>query len=295
MSQLELDLIVQAIVCGLLLSGVYLLIALSKSLVYSVIHMINVAIGWFMMLGGYIAYFLYQWGVDPLISTPLLIIPSFFWIGLIFYICIIKPSIGKAFLPQIVMTFNVALIIEALATLFWTADYRVVSPPYTRKSLDLFGIKLPILYIIIFIVGITTIISLHLFLTRTYMGCAIRCVAQNREGARIVGIKVEKVEMIATSISTTLAGMSGALLAMLTALTPNIGAAWTVLAITITIIGGLGNIYGAIPASLILAVMHTTLPFIIPAALSHGIGVLLMIIILLIRPSGIFGLKARLM
>ncbi|MEM2256415.1 MAG: branched-chain amino acid ABC transporter permease [Candidatus Bathyarchaeia archaeon] len=290
---LTLQLVIQTIICGMLLGGLYVLIALGKSIVFNVMHVINVAQGWMAMLGGYATYWFFKiYQLDPLLSL-FLIIPIFWFIGICFHKIFLRPIIGRALLPQLVITFCAALMIESLATFLWTADYRLVYPSYAKISLNFFGIKLPFLYVINFAIGMMSIIILHLFLTRTYLGNAIRATAQNREAAQIVGINIERVETLATSLSVAFAALAGALLSTSFALTPSIGESWTVKAIIIVTLAGFGNVYGVIPAGLLLGIIELGLGLLIPGSISYGVGLVLMLLVLLCRPYGLFGLRVR--
>jgi branched-chain amino acid transport system permease protein len=221
------------------------------------------------------------------------IIPMFLLIGAGFHNIFLRPIIGKAFLPQIVITFSAALMIESLATYFWTADYRYVYTDYARISFDLLGIKLPLIYIISFVISMAAVAFLHLFLTRTYLGNAIRATAQNREAAQIAGVNIRKVETLATSLSVAFAALAGALLSMIFVLTPNVGERWTLKAIIVVTLGGFGNIYGVIPAGLMLGLIELTSSLFIPGSMSYAAGLVLMLIVLLCKPYGLFGLKTR--
>jgi branched-chain amino acid transport system permease protein len=216
--------VIQLIINGLLLGGIYALISIGLTLIFGVLEIINFAHGEFLMLGMYASYWLFQlFGVDPYLSL-LMVIPTFFLVGLAVQRIIIQPIINAPPLNQIFATVGLSLVLQNVALFFWKADYRTVRTAYSTLCLKTGGLMISLPRLVAFVLAIAMISALLMFLKRTYTGKAIRALAQEKRAAMLMGINVYRMYQIAFGIGIACVGAAGAMLIPIYYAFPTVGA-----------------------------------------------------------------------
>lgn len=287
------SLIVFAIMNGLMMGAIYALIALGLTLVYGVLHIINFAHGSLLMLALYLVYFLNMYiGLDPFIAV-LIVIPVSFVVGYAMQRWLISPLSQGSEQNVLLITLALSLVIDNLALYFWTSNTRTIDVPYVYNTVEFFGAYLPLGRVIGFFVALVVAPLLWLFIAKTKTGAAIRAVAIEKRGAEIVGIDVNHTYAICFGIGMACVGLAACLLLPTFYVTPQIGYSFVIVAFTTVVLGGMGNLLGALVAGLLLGVIESLCGLYLGESLGQ-IGIFLsFVLILLLKPSGLFGGRAR--
>ncbi len=286
------NLILQAILSGILLGMIYGLIGAGLNIIYGVMRVVNFAHGEFLMIAAYLVYwFSVLYNIDPL-SSLLIIIPLFFLSGMIIYYLVV-PRLLKSEDPEMAsfLTFyGISMIITALVLIAWGADPRGLRFPYGTPSMRIGTFYISTGRVIHFAFSSIIALILVFFLYRTYLGKAIRAIIQNRDAVKIVGIDPNKISSIAFGIGLMLVGMTGALIPLtFPGITPGMGASYTLVAFVVIVLGGLGNPMGSIIGGLIFGLTENISTLFLPLALSPVISFITLILIIMIRPQGFLG------
>lgn len=289
-----LDIVLQVGIWGLYAGCIYILLAIGLNLIFGVMKVVNFAHGEFLMLGAYITFTFYAIsGFNPYVllvaSVPILIL-----IGVTIERLCFRPILGTGKLNEIFISIGLIYLIQNAAAVIWTDEYRIIHSPFESITLSVFGVNLPLDYLIIIITTIFILVGLYLFLRKTRLGKSMRATSQNRKGAMLMGINVEKMDMISFGIGAGLAGAAGTLWVVSgQVFTPYMGSIPAVKAFAIIIIGGLGSIPGAIVGGIILGLAENFAIFTIGGAWKDAISFLILIVVLIFRPTGLFGESAE--
>ncbi len=276
---------------GILIGGIYALFTLGLNMIYGVLEIINFAHGEFIMLGMYIAFWLFTLtGLHPLLSLAI-VFPLLFFAGATFERVTIEKVIKAHIFIQTVLTFGLLLLLQNLAYFFWSADYRAIRLNFPLISLGSLHISTPRL--IGFIGSVVTIIILHFFLTRTKMGTGIRAVDENPVAAELVGINVKKMRMVTFGIGTGLAGVAGVFISLYYYIYPTVGSIFILLAFIIVVLGGMGSFVGSLAGGLIIGELESLSALFVGPQWKEVVAMVVFILILLFKPTGIFGTGGR--
>jgi len=283
---------VQAFLNGLLVGGVYALIASGMALIFGVMRLVNFAHGAFLMLGTYLSY--YGWvllGLNPYLFFPLWGLVLFlFAVGI--YRVLVRRVMGASDFLQILLTEGISLALVGLAQLVFGADYRQINLPIANRITGFGSLHFSVGYILSFAVSLALVIALTQFLARTEMGRAIRAVAQNRSVAPLMGIRVERVSAITFGLGIACAGIAGALLLPIFWTNPTVGAPYTLKSFVIVVLGGMGSVQGAALGGLLLGVAEQFTAYIWADRYAEVVNFVIFLLVLLFRPQGLFGGKA---
>ena len=281
--------IMQLMINGLLLGGIYALISIGLTLIFGVLEIVNFAHGEFLMLSMYASYWLFQlYGVDPYLSI-LIILPMFFLIGLVVQRVTIQPIINAPMLNQVFMTVGLSMVIQNVALFVWKADYRTVKTAYSSLNLKTSGLIINFPRLVAFILAMAIIAALLIYLKKTYTGKAIRALAQERRAAMLMGINVYRTYQIAFGIGIACVGAAGAILIPVYFVFPGVGALFVLIAFVVVILGGYNSLIGSLIGGLIIGVVEAFSGFFISPHLKEAIYFVIFILILLFRPAGLFG------
>jgi branched-chain amino acid transport system permease protein len=281
--------IMQLLINGLLLGGIYALISIGLTLIFGVLEIVNFAHGEFLMLSMYASYWLFQlYGVDPYLSI-LIILPMFFLIGLVVQRVTIQPIINAPMLNQVFMTVGLSMVIQNVALFVWKADYRTVKTAYSSLNLKTSGLIINFPRLVAFILAMGIIAALLIYLKKTYTGKAIRALAQERRAAMLMGINVYRTYQIAFGIGIACVGAAGAILIPVYFVFPGVGALFVLIAFVVVILGGYNSLIGSLIGGLIIGVVEAFSGFFISPHLKEAIYFVIFILILLFRPAGLFG------
>lgn len=289
---MSLEVLLQTIISGLLLGGVYALIAGGLSLIYGVMVIINFAHGEFLMLGLYLSYWGYKIaGIDPYLSLPMVAL-SLFLFGVFVYRVVIKPALNAIMINQIMITLGLSTLLVGIAMLLWGAQPRNVMLPYSHEGFRFAGLIVNYPRFIALITSIFLTALLYFFLNRTKTGTAIRAVSQSRLAAQFMGIDVDKIYMLTLGIGAALTGIAGSLIINSYPITPTIGWNFSMSAFIIVVLGTMGNYLGAFIASMIIGVAESVGGLIFGNDVRQVISMGVFILVLLIKPEGLFGRKS---
>ena len=283
--------LISAIVNGILIGSVYSLIAMGLALIWGVMDVINFAQGDFMMLGAFTTYWLLALaGIDPLLSLPISFMVVFA-LGFVTQKVVIDKILHAPVVSQITATFALLLIIRYGAEVVFGPFTRRVVTSYTGSILRLGFLSFPLTRGIAFVASIVVTVLLYLFLTRTYIGIALRAVSQNREAAKLLGINVERMYWLAFGIGVGISAVGGSLLSTFYPIYPEMGAFFCLIAFIIVVFGGFGSIFGAYVSGMIIGIAECVSALFIPPTLKDVVAFGLFIIMILVRPTGLFGAK----
>jgi branched-chain amino acid transport system permease protein len=296
----QIELLVQILIAGVLLGGLYSLIGLGMSLIMGVMRIINLAHGELMMVAMYITFWGFtKSGIDPYLSL-LIVFPSMFFLGVAIQKFLLAPVMeADAVLPQnqVLLTVGLGLVLSNLALLLFSADYRSVPVSYANKTLywDLTVGGQPIAlsfsypFLVAFAIAFALGATLFLFLLHTDTGRMIRATAQDHRAAALMGINTKRITAITFGIGTALVGAAGSLLAPMFYLHPQIGAPFTNKAFVITILGGLGDIPGAVLGGLVLGLAESLGSVYISLGYRDAFGFIIFVLVLIFMPRGLLG------
>jgi branched-chain amino acid transport system permease protein len=279
----------QTLVNGILLGGLYACIGVAFSLLYGVMNLLNLAHGSLIMIGGYISVFAFQrLGVDPFLSLPLSMV-CLFIIGYLIQRIIINRVVDANIFMVMILTFGVDLILVNVALLLWSADYRTLNTPYSSLNFQAGPVVVPVVRLAVFCAAVLLTVALALFMRFTGTGQAIQATALDRYAARLIGIDVMQIYALTFGISAALAGAAGTLLAMIMPIYPEFGGPLTLKAFIVAVLGGLGGLYGALIGGVLLGVVELAGAYVIGPSYQVGIGVAMLLAVLIFRPQGILG------
>ena len=291
MFSVTLSLLPAGIINGLMFGAIYALVALGLTLIYGVLHIINFAHGAMLMLALYSAYFLFKiLNIDPYISI-LIVTPASYVFGYTIYRWGIGRLSGGRDQNILLITLGLSIILENSALFFFTGDQQTISLPYSYKSFDLGFLYLSYPKLISFVASLVICVLLWMLMTLTDLGKAIRAVAKERDGARLVGIDVEHVFAVTFGIGVACLGAAGCMLLPIFYVDPYTGNMFVIIAFTIVVLGGMGSIVGALLGGFIIGVTESVGGLLLGESLGQ-IGIsLIFILILIFKPTGIFGSK----
>ncbi|HZW90306.1 MAG TPA: branched-chain amino acid ABC transporter permease [Myxococcaceae bacterium] len=283
---------VQAFLNGLLVGGVYALIASGMALIFGVMRLVNFAHGAFLMLGTYLSYYGWvEYGLNPYFFFPLWG-AVLFLLAVVIYKVLVRRVMGANDFLQILLTEGISLAIVGLAQLKFGADYRQINLPVANRITGFGSLHFSVGYILSFAVSVLLVIALTQFLARTEMGRAIRAVAQNRSVAPLMGIRVERVSAITFGLGIACAGIAGALLLPIFWTNPTVGAPYTLKSFVIVVLGGMGSVQGAALGGLLLGVAEQFTAYTWADRYAEVVNFVIFLLVLLFRPQGLFGGKA---
>lgn len=285
----DLTVLLQVMVSGCLMGLVYALIAIGFTLIFGVLDVVNFAHGQMVMVGMFAAFALYgAFGLDPFVSL-IAIAPLFFVLGLVIFQLLVGRIVASTHASHTVVTLGLFIFLENLVNLIYGGDTRGITTSYTDHSLQLGAISVPIAQLAAAGVALAAIAALALFLDRSSLGMAVRAAASNRIGAQLVGVNVRRAYAVTFAIGAMLTGIAGAVMAPIIAFDPFVGGSLMLRSFAIAIIGGLGSLPGAVAAALFIGVAEAVSSLVLRASLGNAMTFALLIVVLLLRPAGLFG------
>lgn len=285
------SLVLNAVVAGLLLGGLYAALSVGISISFGMLDVVNIAHPAFIILGSYVAYIVNDWlGTDPIVVSVVLS-PFFFVLGMllyrIYYLCFEQR--GQESLRGLAFFFGILFITEVALILIFGVDYRLVQTAYSETTLRLGFVDFPLRLVVPFLVSVTMVAGVQLFLTHTFFGRAVLAVAQDQLALRLMGVNPFRVKEFAFALSIATAGVAGALLIVIQPVQPSIGREYIGLVFAVCVLGGMGSIWGTLLGALVLGLAESfTSTFVGPSwapAVSFG----LLLAALAFRPSGLLG------
>ena len=286
------DLLRDAVVLGVLLGCFYAAVSVGLSISFGLLDVPQVAHPAFLVLASYGVYLLNDsYDIDPLLGG-ILIMPVFFLLGIITYRIYYETFERRgsdAAVRGIAFFFGVVFIIEVMIILQFGVDQRSVSAPYIGKAWRLFDIRIPIRQLIAFAVALVLTVSLAAYLSKTFLGRAIRAVAQDEQGLRLMGANPIRIKQLAFGIATAVGGLAGALLIVVAPVEPTLDRVYIGRTFCIVVMAGLGSITGTLIAAIILGVAETIVLTMYGASWAPAISFALLLGVLAVRPQGLLG------
>lgn len=283
---------IQVLLSGVMTGALYGIAALGLSLVFGVLKVLNIAHGELVILGGYASWWLYdKYHYDPYVSL-LLVIPLLFIVGAGLYLTlfwhVVRSDEEHRIKNSLLIGFGLSLIAQTLATRYFSGDPRAI--PYSANSWEILGLQFPLKRASNLVIGIVVVMGLQWFMYRTYIGKAIRATAEDWQTAGLTGINVRNMYLITFSLGSALAGLAGMLLSIQQSLTPTTGLRWTLNALIVIVLAGLGSIPGTFIAGMLLGLTEASSTLIFGSNQYREMaGLVIFVVILSVRSQGLFG------
>jgi branched-chain amino acid transport system permease protein len=275
----------EAAVNGILLGGVLALLALGLNLIFGVIDIVWIAYVDLVMLCMYALYFLVMVYAWPIWLAGVVTMGAGGLLGVGVHLLVIAPILASPPINQLLATGGLLFFIQSFATFLWTTDHRSIR--LSLPILEVGGMFLSFARLIAFVISVGAMLGLYLFLTRTYMGTAVRAVSQDREAMVLMGANPQKVYLVTSAVGGAMAGLAGVLLMIQYSVHPHFGAAFGPLTFMICVLGGLGNMVGAFVASFIMSEIISVGGVLLSTEMGYVVAFALFIVMMFARPGGI--------
>ena len=275
---------VQQIINGILLGGVYALVGVGMSMIFGIVQLTNLAHGEFVILSAYLSTVLCTGlGLHPLL-TLIITVPLMFVIGIILQNLLINRVMARGSEPALLVTFGLSIIIQNGLLLLFSADAQRMVTSFQSKSIDLGPIKLPVLNLLVFAIGVVVVLLLDLFMKKTYLGQSIRATSDDKVAASLMGVNVKRTYGIAMGIALGTAALAGLCVGMPWTFYPTTGSQYLIIAFGVVVIGGMGSIKGTLIAGLIFGLAQVL------GGTNYGmlVSYIVLLIMLIFRPQGLF-------
>lgn len=281
--------LITPVINGILLGGLYTIIALGLSLVFGVMKLINMAHGDLVILGSYFAYaLLTAFGIDPILSL-VVGMPLLFIIGFSIQRFIMNRVFSKSLEAPLIIAFGLSLVLQNIFQLIFTPLSRGLTTSYALESVTIGDIYIPIVYLLNIIVALIVMLALGLFLKKTYTGQAIVAASQDIMAAQLFGINTSRIFAITFGIAGAISAIAGVFLGLTFPFTPVSGIAFLIIAFGVVILGGLGSIRGTFAGGIILGLAQTLSAHLIGASAQMLVIYIIVLVFLAARPQGLFG------
>jgi branched-chain amino acid transport system permease protein len=289
-------LILNGLVNGLIVGGIYALVGVSLTLLYGVLRVVNFAHGEFVIAGSFLAFVLFSsFGVPPLLAVPIAAV-AFFAAGWGLYYVLI-PRLARSDDPELMsflMFYGVSIAAAALMLLLFEADSRTIDYTFTPVSMQIGPIYVSTARLVALAITVVVSIALALFLFKTLPGKALRAAIMNPEAIMIMGVDIVRLSAFAFALASALAGVTGVLIALVfPAFNAFSGAEYTIIAFIVVVLGGLGNPVGALLAGVLFGLAEQMATVFLPQAMAQIVGFLILVGTIFFRPSGILGVRFK--
>jgi branched-chain amino acid transport system permease protein len=282
----------QVLLNGVLLGGLYALMALGLALVWGVLNIVNLTHGALIMLGAYVTYYLFTVAhIDPFVALPISA-AVLFGVGYAIQRGILNLIVRAPMFNTLLVTFGLEVVLTFLAQLAFSADFRTINPGYAGSNVDVLGITVPYVQLFAFAIALALSFGLWAFLARSRLGRGIRAAAQNLVAARLYGVEPRHIYAFTFGLGAALAGVAGGLYGTVSQINPYIGASLTAKSFVIAIIGGLDNPLGVIVGGLFLGVVESLTALYIGPTYKDVVSFGLLVVVLIWRPTGLLGKAA---
>jgi branched-chain amino acid transport system permease protein len=286
--------LIQAVVLGVLIGGVYALMASGQTLIFGIMRVVNLAQGALVILAAFLSYSLFtQLGVDPFVSV-LLTTPLLFGLGMLVQFVFLRPlRHDEATDLSLLVTFAVALGVEGALSFVYLTTYRSIQPGYEDASWLIAGYRVPVVRFYAFALSVVLIVALVLLLNRTRLGHAIQATAQNPTAASLLGIDTSRIAAVGFGLGAATAAAAGSVYGLVYPF--NAGSHYDLIArmLSIVVLGGLGSIGGAVVAALVMGVVSSVVAVELSPIWGDFTFFVVLLVVLLLRPQGLFGVRLR--
>lgn len=291
-----LDLLLNALVAGILLGGFYAALSIGLSITFGLLDIVNIAHPTLLILGAFVAYTLNSsFGLDPILAG-LIVTPIFFGLGWVIYIVYynVFEKTHSEGLRGLAFFFGLLFIIEVALVIQFGVDHRLVSAPYIGESIRFnvasAEVSIPYRLLVAFLVATAATIAIQLYLNRTFFGRAVRAVAQDAQALRLMGVDPIRVRQVAFSMGVATTAIAGALMIIVIPIEPSVGRLYIGNVFAIVVLGGLGSISGTLYAAIIIGLAESIIATFFGPSWAPAVSFGILLAVLAVRPQGIFGL-----
>jgi len=285
-------LLIQQVVLGLMLGGVYVAVAIGFSLVWGILNIVNLAHGALVVVGMYTTWYLFShFGLDPFLTLPIAAL-ALFVIGYILQRGVINRVIRAPLFFTLLLTFGINLVLINLFLVWFKADFRSVTTSYSGTGLVVVGVTVPYVRLAALVIALLLAGAVGLFLNRTRTGFAIQAVGADKDAAQLVGIDLRHVYALTFAVGAACAGVAGGLLSTIQAISPSAGEPYTLQAFVVVILGGLGRVSATVVGGLLFGLIEVLAQSQVPglgAGWSNAIAFAILVLVLVLRPQGLLG------
>jgi branched-chain amino acid transport system permease protein len=286
------DLLVQVLINGILLGGLYALMALGLALVWGVLNIVNLSHGALIMLGAYVTYYLYTGAhIDPFAALPISAV-VLFCVGYVIQRGILNLVIRGPMFNTLLMTFGIEVVLTYLAQLAFSSDFRTINPSYAGSNFSLLGVTVPWVLAAASLIAVGLTVGMWLFLLHSRIGRGIRAAAQNLVAARLYGVDPVNIYALTFGLGAALAGVAGGLYGTVSQVNPYIGGPLTAKSFVIAIIGGLDNPLAVIVGGVFLGVVEAMTALVFGPTYRDVASFGILVLVLIVRPTGLLGKTA---
>lgn len=280
----------QPLINGILLGGLYAIIAIGMSTMFGIVKLVNLAHGDLMILGSFLSLTLVTWlGVSPL-WTLLAVVPAMYFVGYFVQGYLLNRVLGREMEPPLLVAFGLSIIVQNLLLLIYTPDARSLMTSLAVKTIPVTEyLSIPVIYLLDFLIALVVIFSLYFIFQKTYMGRAIRAASDDEGAAQLMGVNTRNIYAKAMGIAMMTAGVAGVLVGMTFTFYPHTGSQYLIIAFGVVVIGGLGSMKGTLVGGLILAISQLLGAQVFGPGYQLFCGYVVLLIVLAVRPQGIFG------
>lgn len=281
--------VIQAILDGIMIGGVYAVISIGLTLVFGVMGIINFAQAEFLMLGMFVAYYAWAWlGLDPLIAAPLAFVVVFA-LGAAVHQLMIRRVLQAPVVAQIFLTVGLLIVLENAALVMFGSSFRSVTTPYQTSALQVGELFVSVPYLAAFLMSVACGVALWLFMRASWFGRAMRATAQDPMAARLLGINADAMHRLAFALGVGLTAFGGAVILPYLTVSPTVGGQFVVLMFTVVVLGGLGSVAGAVAGGLAVGIIQSLSALAFPIQLQNLVLFVVFIAVLALRPEGLLG------
>lgn len=284
--------LLEQVVNGLMIGSIYVLIALGMVLIYGVMHVLNFAHGVLFMVGGYLCHFFFTRLTGSYAAALLLSMAALAALGVALERGVFRPLQGNL-RNQVIASLGLILGIENLVIALWGPNALQMRTPATEHLISLGELRFPLQHLMIIAITAIVVAAMFAFLKWSKLGTALRATSQDRDAARVVGIPVERIDMASFALGTALAALGGALVGPLFLVFPQMGDAPMVKGLAGILLGGMGSVPGAVIGGMIIGIAESVSTLVLPTDYRDSIAFAVMVMILLVRPRGLFGVRVR--
>jgi branched-chain amino acid transport system permease protein len=280
----------QPILNGILLGGLYAIIAIGMSTMFGIVKLVNLAHGDLMILSSFLSLSFITWfGISPLWTLPI-VIPLMYVIGFFVQGYLLNRVLGEEMEPPLLVAFGLSIIIQNVLLIIFTPDARSLMTGLAVKTIPITSyLNIPVIYLIDFLIGLAVIACLYYFFQKTYLGRAIRAASDDERAAQLMGVNTKNIYAKAMGIAMITAGVAGVLVGMTFTFYPHTGSQYLIIAFGVVVIGGLGSMKGTLVGGLILAISQLLGAQFFGPGYQLFCGYVVLLIVLAVRPQGIFG------
>jgi branched-chain amino acid transport system permease protein len=286
---MDFTFVVQSLLNGLLIGGVYSLVAIGLTVIFGVMKIINFAHGALMMLGMYATYWIATLLQLNVYVTIVFVLPLLFLVGVLFQRFLISPIMNAPEHNQLFLTLGLMLFLQNMAVFLWTPDFRVLKTSYANINYYIGDISISLVHVLAFLMAVLFSGLLYIILHKTDLGRAIRAASEEPVGAKLMGINIKRIYWITFGIGSACAGVAGTAITPFFPIYPYVGDIFVLTAYVVVVLGGMGSVFGAFVGGLIIGMADSIGAMILPGSMKSVLSFVIFIMILLFRPTGLFG------